>query len=59
MAKGIKYTSYADRSGYGAAGIAYMQGLVNAGIPLTWQPFVFEQSGYVPWTCNHDPFVFK
>ncbi len=49
MTIGIKYFSYADRGGYGTAATAYLNGLLRAGMPLTWKPFVFGKHRYVPW----------
>lgn len=50
----IKYLSYADHSGYGMSGMAYLDGLLNNGIALTWMPFVFGQYEYLPWLSTQD-----
>ncbi len=52
MLKGIKYLSYVDSGGYSSAAMAYINGLSNAGMPLTWMPFVFGQYCYIPWTSD-------
>jgi glycosyltransferase involved in cell wall biosynthesis len=36
--RGIRYYGAADLSGYGQASIAYVRGLVNAGVPVQWIP---------------------
>ena len=36
--RGIRYYGAADLSGYGQASIAYVRGLVNAGVPVHWIP---------------------
>lgn len=38
--KGIKYVSFYEKSGYGYAARAYLQGLIKTGIPITWTPMV-------------------
>lgn len=50
MTKGIKVISYADLTGYGTAGDAYLRGLIKTGLPLKWQPFVFRDGKYIPYT---------
>jgi glycosyltransferase involved in cell wall biosynthesis len=39
MSIGVKYIAYANSSGYGLAGIAYVRALHNAGVPVWWQPW--------------------
>ena len=39
MTIGVKYIAYANSSGYGLAGIAYVRALHNAGVPVWWQPW--------------------
>jgi glycosyltransferase involved in cell wall biosynthesis len=50
MRKGIKVISYADLTGYGTAGDAYLRGLIRARLPLCWQPFIFRDDTYIPYT---------
>ncbi|MCB1865522.1 MAG: glycosyltransferase family 4 protein [Chromatiales bacterium] len=40
MSAGIRYCSFLEATGYGLAGIAYVRGLVNAGVPVHWVPVV-------------------
>lgn len=40
MPKGIKYYSFWEPSGYGAAGRRYLSGLLQTGIPVSWTPLV-------------------
>jgi hypothetical protein len=39
MTIGVKYIAYANSSGYGLAGLAYVRALHNAGVPVWWQPW--------------------
>lgn len=48
-AEAIKFVSYLEPSGYGLAGIAYVRGLVNAGVPVHWQPLRRAGAEMVPW----------
>lgn len=45
----IKFVSYLEPSGYGLAGIAYVRGLVNAGVPVHWQPLRRAGAEMLPW----------
>lgn len=47
--KGIKFVSYLEPSGYGLAGIAYVRGLLNAGVPVHWQPLRRAGAEMLPW----------
>lgn len=38
LAKGLRYYSFVEPSGYGLAAIAYVRALVNAGVPVHWVP---------------------
>ena len=38
MTIGVKYISYANSSGYGLSGLAYVRALHNIGVPVWWQP---------------------
>jgi hypothetical protein len=49
MIKGIKYYSFMWGGGYGEAGLAYMQCLINMGVDLTWSPLIWSRWGAVPW----------
>jgi glycosyltransferase involved in cell wall biosynthesis len=59
----IKFYSLAETSGYGLAGIAYVEGLARARVPLAWTPLTFDGQSYVPlagpedWerACERDP----
>ncbi len=49
MTSGLKYISLAEHSGYGEAARAYLQGLSQADVPLTWTPLVWDDRlGYTP-----------
>lgn len=49
MTSGLKYISLAEHSGYGEAARAYLHGLSQAGVSLTWTPLVWDdRSGYAP-----------
>lgn len=50
MIRGVKYISYAETSGYGLSAAAYIRGLLDAGIPVTWHPKVLDCAGYRPAT---------
>lgn len=53
MARGVKVYSSADASGgYGAAGIAYVRGLVNSGVRVHWIPLEHDGLSVVPLTGN-------
>ncbi len=43
----VKYVSAAEPSGYGASAIAYMNGLREAGVPLSWTPLFQGPQGYM------------
>lgn len=45
----IKYISYADTTGYGLAGLAYLRGLLNLGIDVEWQPMFWGRHGLQAW----------
>lgn len=46
MTLGLKYISLAEHSGYGEAARAYLHGLSQASVPLTWTPLVWaDRSG--------------
>ncbi|WP_313514281.1 glycosyltransferase [Pseudomonas sp.] len=38
--RGLKYISWADTTGYAVAAKAYVRGLIDAGIELTWTPML-------------------
>lgn len=48
-AEAIKFVSYLEPSGYGLAGVAYVRGLVNAGVPVHWQPLRRAGADMLPW----------
>lgn len=50
MIKGVKYISYSNTTGYGLTGVAYVRALVNAGVPVWWQPTFYAPFGVVSWT---------
>jgi len=39
---GIRYHSFLESSGYGLAGIAYVRGLVNAGVAVHWNTLLWQ-----------------
>jgi glycosyltransferase involved in cell wall biosynthesis len=55
--QGLKYISWADNTGYAVAAKAYLRGLVDAGVALTWAPLLPGVGGYdIPegetrWPC--------
>jgi glycosyltransferase involved in cell wall biosynthesis len=51
--KGIKYVSLYEKSGYGYAARAYLQGLIKTGIPITWTPMVPGKG----WGLGSVPFL--
>ncbi len=51
---GIKFVSYFEPSGYGLAALAYLRGLVNAGVAVQWVPV--QRVGWsdtLPWRQSH------
>lgn len=46
MSLGVKFYSYFDISGYGLAALAYLRGLLNAGVEVHWIPLVWSEQGY-------------
>lgn len=46
MSFGVKFYSYFDISGYGLAALAYLRGLLNAGVQVHWIPLVWSEQGY-------------
>lgn len=46
MSLGVKFYSYFDLSGYGLAALAYLRGLLNAGVRVQWIPLVWNERGY-------------
>jgi hypothetical protein len=42
MSSGVKVYSCADGSGYGMAAVAYVRGLLNAGVPVHWVPLAYQ-----------------
>lgn len=46
--KGIKYISMAETTGYGLSAVAYVRTLLQAGVPLTWEPWIMASAGYQP-----------
>ena len=40
MPAGLRIHSFVEPSGYGLAAIAYVRALVNAGVPVRWEPLV-------------------
>lgn len=51
----IRFISHLEASGYGLAGIAYVRGLVNAGVPVQWVPLLREGRTVRPWRHGSDP----
>ena len=51
----IKFISYLEASGYGLAGIAYVRGLVNAGVPVQWAPLRRQGWDVTPWRRDIEP----
>jgi glycosyltransferase involved in cell wall biosynthesis len=51
--RGIKYVSLHEQSGYGRAGLAYLRGLIQAGLQVTWQPMVPG----LAWDLGYEPFT--
>lgn len=49
---GVKYITLWGNVGYYIAAKRYMEGLIRAGIPLTWTPMV-----WVPENPNHTPYL--
>lgn len=45
MPSGVKYYSFSEPTGYGLAAVAYVRGLVNAGVPVHWVPLAATASG--------------
>ncbi len=45
MPGGVKYYSFVEATGYGLAAVAYVRGLVNAGVPVQWVPLRIEGYG--------------
>lgn len=52
---GIRYYSFCEDSGYGLSARRYMEGLISAGIELSWAPFVH---GY-KWGLGYEPYLEK
>lgn len=48
--RGLRYISLHEVSGYGHAARAYLRGLRQAGVALTWTPLVWS-----PWTRGYQP----
>lgn len=44
----MKYVSYGDASGYGLSAIAYLHGLREAGVNVSWTPLFPAAEGYTP-----------
>lgn len=53
MPAGIRYLSFVEPSGYGLAGIAYVRALVNAGVPVRWEPLRRERYHLRPASPAH------
>lgn len=45
---GVRVYSYFDTTGYGLAGLSYVRGLVNAGVPVHWVPLVPNGRHWAP-----------
>lgn len=50
----VKYISYADTTGYGLSGIAYLRGLLNLGLSVYWQPVFWGSHGLQFWLPEMD-----
>lgn len=46
--KGVKYISLAETTGYGLSAVAYIRALLEAGVPVTWHPWVMGRGRYQP-----------
>ncbi len=53
--RGLKYISWADKTGYAVAARSYMYGLLQAGINLSWTPMLYGRRAYVPRYQSHWP----
>lgn len=54
--RGLKYISWADTTGYAVAAKAYVRGLIDAGIELTWAPMLpgadrYQLHPVTDWPC--------
>lgn len=52
MARGVRIFCAVEASGYGHAGIAYVRGLVNAGVPVHWIPLESEGTALRPMQAD-------
>lgn len=48
MIKGVKYISMAETTGYGLSAVAYIRALLEAGVPVTWHPWIMSEGRYQP-----------
>jgi glycosyltransferase involved in cell wall biosynthesis len=53
MTIGVKYIAYANCSGYGLSGLAYVRALHNAGVPVWWQPSFLGDPADTFWRPEH------
>src|SRR5690242_11587069 len=53
MTIGVKYIAYANCSGYGLSGLAYVRALHNAGVPVWWQPSFLGGPVETIWRPEH------
>lgn len=53
MTIGVKYIAYANCSGYGLSGLAYVRALHNAGVPVWWQPSFLGGPTDTIWRPEH------
>ena len=53
MTIGVKYIAYANSSGYGLSGLAYVRALHNVGVPVWWQPSLLGGPIDMIWRSEH------
>jgi glycosyltransferase involved in cell wall biosynthesis len=52
---GVKYYSFCDETGYGLSARRYMEGLVSAGMEVSWVPCIHGNG----WNLGYEPYVGK